>query len=541
MKTPPSEAGRTANRPASFSSWLVLLALMLGTGSLDATTLDTIGLTLLNTLATNANGTGVRVAQVEAYATGTGDFEVNPNAASQPASRFTYYSSSGTASAFPNSVGTESAHADEVADYFYGLAQGVATNAAHVDNYDASYFVTGGSIAGTYVVYLPNANLNDPVVNQSFNLVVATTNEQKAVDTAYDNYAAQYKTLFVTAIGNGGAVNPPATSYNGLGVGAYGGNSSTGPTPDNGRAKPDLVAPEQETSFAAPYVSGAAALLIQAGLRGDGGSDTNSAVNIATLRALLINGALKPLGWTNASPSPLDPRYGSGVLNVFNSYKQLTGGKHGYSVSATLSTGSAHPPTGSSAAVSTLSGWDFNTNTSTTTLDGVNHYYFNVTNGVAGAPFTVTATLAWNRHQNKSAINVLKLFLYNTANSNLVAASVSTVDNLQHVWVPRLPAGRYDLQVWKTGGPTVVTGMEPYALAFEFFTMPLRLAKSTNNVTLSWPVYPAGFALQGAKDLTGASSWNTSLPAPVVNGALNLNQVTVGLTNDGQFFRLSRP
>jgi len=191
---------------------------------------------------------------------------------------------------------------------------------------------------------------------------------------------------------------------------------------------------------------------MQAGARGDGGSSTNAAADIRTVKALLLNGAVKPADWTNNAPSPLDTRYGAGVLNIFNSYEQLAGGRHGYIVSTSVSTGGAHPPTGASGMVSTLSGWDFNTNTSSSTSDGVNHYYFNVTNGVSEAMFTATATLVWNRQRNKSGINNLNLFLYNAANSNLVAVSTSAVDNVEHIFVPNLAQGRYDLQVWKAGG-----------------------------------------------------------------------------------------
>jgi len=528
-------------RGIGIKAGLVVLLAGLLAGSLRADTPDTIGVTLLNTLAVNLNGSGVRVAQSEADDTNSGEFEVNPALPGQPVTKFTYYGTSGSSSSFPNAVGSESQHADAVGQYFYGLAQGVATNVAHIDNYEASDFVTGEEVLGNYIVNLPAANINDAVVNQSFILASASTNEQKAIDSAYDEYAAQYSTLFVSGIGNGGAVNPPSTCYNGLGVGAYGGGSSTGPTPDNGRAKPDLVAPGGETSYSTPLVSGAAALLIQAGLRGDGGSDTNSAVNISTLKTLLMNGAIKPADWANPSPSPLDRNYGAGVLNVFNSYKQLTGGKHGYNVAGSVAIGSAHPPTGSSAAVGVLSGWDFNTNTSSSTADGVNHYYFNVTNGVAAATFTATATLAWNRHRNEKSINDLALFLYNTANSNLVAASVSTVDNIQHVWVPRLPAGRYDLQVWKAGGPGEVSTAESYALAFEFFAIPLSLTKTAVNVTLAWPVYPAGFVVESSTNLLLTGGWNTNYPAPVVDAASGLNQLTVGVTSATEFFRLNRP
>jgi hypothetical protein len=391
-------------------------------------------------------------------------------------------------------------------------------------------------------VSLPSTNINDPVVNQSFIFGSVPSQvsvaEQQQIDSAYDDYAAQYKTLFVSGAGNGGSVCPPSTCYNGIGVGAYGGGSSTGPTLDNGRAKPDITAPAGVTSFSTPQVAGAAAVLMQAGLRGDGGSDTNSAAEIRTVKALLLNGAVKPADWTNNAPSPLDTRYGAGVLNVFNSYKQLTGGKRGYIVSTSVSIGNPHPPTGDTGTVNVLSGWDFNTNSSSATSDVVKHYYFNVTNGVSNATFTAAATLVWNRHRSQTSINNLDLFLYNAISSNLVACSTSLVDNVEHIFVPNLAQGRYDLQVWKAGG-SFVSSSETYALAFEFFSMSLDIARSGTHVVLQWPLYPAGFVLESATNLNPPVSWNTNGPAPVVTN--NQNSVVVGVTNTSQFFRLWRP
>ncbi|MGB8371254.1 MAG: S8 family serine peptidase [Limisphaerales bacterium] len=523
----------------------LLAFIFLGEMAARAQNLDTIGVTLLQAVTTNVNGAGIRVAQPEAAESGTTtNWEVNPGASGvgQPVSLFTYFSSSGTANNFPNVVGAESGHADAVAGYFYGIPGGVATNVAHVDSYAANYFVrVFERIIGSstnYTVSLPSSNINDPVVNQSFIFTGTTVSLQQAIDSAYDNYAAQYKTLFVSGIGNGGAVNPPATCYNGIGVGAYGGGSSVGPTLDNGRAKPDIMAPAGETSFSTPYVAGAAAVLMQAGLRGDGGNGTNSAADIRMVKALLLNGAIKPADWTNNAPSPLDTRYGTGVLNVFNSYEQLAGGRHGYIVSTSVSTGGAHPPTGASGTVSTLSGWDFNTNTSSASSDGVNHYYFNVTNGVGNATFTATATLVWNRQRNQTNINNLALFLYDAISSNLVACSTSLVDNVEHLFVPNLAPSRYDLQVWKAGG-SFVSSNETYALAFEFFSMPLGIVMSGTNVVLQWPLYPAGFVLESATNLNPPVSWNTNGPAPVVTN--NQNSAVVGVTNTSQFFQLWRP
>ena len=188
--------------------------------------------------------------------------------------------------------------------------------------------------------------------------------------TEWDNYAAKYNTLFVSAIGDGtllswsySSVNPPSDMYNGIAVAAIGGQTGLGPTGD-GRAKPDITAPGTYTSFSTPVVSGVATLMEQAargtnlpGPVGLSSSDasvvsggatayTTAATDIRTVKALLLNGAVKPTGWTNSytvnsgtytynavnanAVTPLDPRYGSGVVNAYNSYENLAGGEHNF-------------------------------------------------------------------------------------------------------------------------------------------------------------------------------------------------------------------
>ena len=330
------------------SDWKTIPAavlLIFPVSGIRASTLDDIGMTALRIVATNVDGTGIRVAQVEV--SGNSDnlsWEVNPAAVGQPIGLFTYTSGNGTATTYPNPIGTTWWHAENVGNDFYGIPSGVATNVAHVDNYEVNYFLS------TYVEVPSPPNSGAAIVNQSFSFGTSlTVSGQQVIDLDYDRASAQNKTLFVSAVDNGGNVHAPGTSYNGIGVAAYGPNakSSIGPTLDNGRCKPDLTAPSPDyTSFSTPVVAGAAAVLMQVALRGDGGNDTNSAADMRTIKALLLNGAVKPSGWTNSSTMPLDARYGAGVLNIFNSYKQLTGGKHSFIVATTVATGGAHPPTG---------------------------------------------------------------------------------------------------------------------------------------------------------------------------------------------------
>jgi len=506
---------------------------------------DLIGRTALWSTTTNINGSGIRVGQPEANYVQNAEpsvFEVNPANQSQPVSLFTYISADGIANTFTNTVGVESSHGERVANYFYSVWYGMATNVLHVDNYDADYYITN---------YLANYDpaQNDLVVNQSYTYGFLSVADQEQVDSMYDNYEEMYRTLFVSAVGGGPTSSnayAPGTSYNGISVGVYDNISGAffnniGPTIDNGRCKPDITALEGATSFSTPQVSGASADLMQAALRGDGGSDTNSAFDLRTIKALLLNGAVKPPGWTNASFYPLDQRYGAGVVNVFNSYRQLTGGKNSAIVSQLITAGSSHPPTGDTGTEPVLNGWDFATSTSSRSpaKDAVAHYYFDVSNHLAGARFTATATLAWNRQLNQTNINNLDLFLYNCANSNLVAGSTSLVNNVEHIYQPSLAQGRYDLQVWKAGGSGIVSTIEPYALAFAFYSDTLNVSGSGTNVTLTWPVYPAGFMVENTTNLISPNWISTNLPQPVITN--NLNSLQLSATNTVQFFRLIQP
>ena len=503
------------------------------------TTLDILGVAALRAVTTNLDGSGIRVIQAEASGNPSLNFEVNPNAVGQPTNLFTYYSSFGSALGFPNVVGVESGHGDGVAAGFYGMPDGVATNVAHVDNYDADFYLTN------YVFNLVAAP-DAVIANQSFTFNPLSVSDQQQVDSAYDDYEETFHTFFVSAAnnyGNSAVVCAPGTAYNCISVGAYaGGNyyNSIGPTIDNGRCKPDITSLNGATSFSTPQVAGAAAVLMQAALRGDGGSDTNSAFDLRTIKALLLNGAVKPLGWTNSNSSPLDARYGAGVVNVLNAYKQLAGGKRGWNFSTNISPNAPHPPPAVTSTVPVLSGWDFNTNSRAIggPTENVKHYFFNVSNSVAAARFTATATLVWNRQLGLTNINNLNLYLYNCANSNLVACSTSLGDNVEHICATNLTPGRYNLQVYKVSSDAV-SDTETYALAWEFISPALQLAKSGVNTTLTWPAYPAGFLVETRTNLL-SDVWTTNgmVPPQFTNG---LNSIPLNTTNATQFFRLRKP
>jgi hypothetical protein len=313
----------------------------------------------------------------------------------------------------------------------------------------------------------------EKVVNQSF-LFCNCQNDN--VDKQWDSYVANFGTVFASGIGNSdnndGHPCSPATAYNVIGVAAYGGSSGVGPTTDL-RSKPDITAPESATSYSTPLVSGCAAIMVQAAnIVG-----TANASNPLTVKALLLNGAVKPLNqanpddnWTHTATAPLDTRYGAGVLNVFNSYMQLQGGENQPTASNTTTS-----PIGISGNLTVHAGWDFRAIESTATEDKVNHYFVDLRNEQASS-FTVTTTLVWQRHQNVAGINNLDLFLY-AEDGTQIALSNSMVDNVEHIFVQNLPTGRYDLEVFKRHSDTV-SDTETYALAFNFAPVQLISAVS---------------------------------------------------------------
>jgi hypothetical protein len=508
--------------------------------------LDIIGLTQLLNLNPTLTGAGVSVAQPETDINGTDteSFAVNPAAVGQPASLFTYTDDNGNVSNTfdPTEV---SGHANNVAQYFYGVGTGVAPGVAHVDSMSADYFTS------TIVTNL--VPISDAVVNQSFledelDGSPLTVADQQLSDTQYDNYVALYGTIIVSGVGNGGAYpnpNAPSTAYNVISVGASPGPSSVGPTIDNGRSKPDITAPAGETSYSTPLVAGCAAILVQAGTAGDGGDSPQTeadAVDFRTVEALLLNGADKQSVTFNRTPTaPLDPTNGAGMVNVYNSYLQLAAGNFpAGSVDNTAAVGAAHPPDTSGPVIQSLLGWDFATITSSANTDAYANYLFQPPVGVSS--YTATATLVWERQFNANTatpigINTLDLFLYDLTKNTLIDESVSTVDNLQDVYDLNLaPGDLYDLQVLKNGGtpgitPGVVSDSETYALAFDFAPAQDVWTSPTGGSWANAANWQGGAIPQNATD-TATFAGGTSGPATVtLDGNWTVGNINFNNTN----------
>ena len=260
---------------------------------------------------------------------------------------------------------------------------------------------------------------------------------------------------FVSVVGvnNGNSTILPAIlgqSYHTISVGLVNGNHSAGFTTldGTGRIKPDIVAPDNYTSFATPMVASAAGLLY-AKLPTTPALSTPDKPRI--IKSLLLATATKNTvaSWSNTPTRPLDLRYGAGELNIHHAYNALVAGS----------------AAASNSAVCKSRGWA----AESVAVGSPKTYFFTIAAGAPSTPFS--AALTWHRVVSKSGFNNwnatlanLSLRLHHASGFTLgseIAASDSSVDNVELVYQSALPPGSYALVVQSTSSTST-----PYALAW---------------------------------------------------------------------------
>jgi hypothetical protein len=268
-----------------------------------------------------------------------------------------------------------------------------------------------------------------------------------------------------------------ADSFNAISVGLTDGMAASGTTgnlddPQNlyvaGRAAPDVVTPLGETSYATPLVASAAAMLVEFAHNNPSLSsasfisprtgltleyaetaDVIKAAIMAGADRVTNNGYNDDISYYGQSgdqtQNGLDTRYGAGQLDVYNSYHIIAAGQQGPGTIGTY-------------------GFDYNPASSDSAVED---YTFSGHYGVA-------ATLAWNIHidddMNATLANY-QLHLYQLTNdgSIAIAASVSTIDNTQNIYVNGLDsADTYELEVTRTDN----LGDWDYGLAWDLAPAP---------------------------------------------------------------------
>ncbi len=426
----------------------------------QASDLDEIGVTTLRALHPELTGAGVIVAQPEADE-GGGRYQVDPAISGQPSEKFTYYDTahpySGAGAGFVPALA--SGHANVVSANFYGLTAGASPGIEAIESFEAGYFYNG--------IVTPRTPIEARIVNQSFIFSTTDPTAIAQINRNYDAYANAHGTLFINGSNNGvsATLPAPASMFNGIAVGRTDGQHA---------GSVHIVAPGGATSFATPYVAGSAALLMQAADLGQAQAlaGTNPS-DARVIKSILLNGATKTETWTQTETNPLDPTTGVGVLNVNTSYQNFAGGQHAQTIFNRTNLGVISTSTNfsSSTPIDSLQGWDLTTLTARVNQDAVNHYFFDLSTEGFGS-FTFTATATWNSRASGSSgsnlINNFDLALIDTSTQTVVTRSLSTTENVEHLYLTEIPSGTYDLQVILRGGAGTPSLSDTYALAFSF-------------------------------------------------------------------------
>jgi hypothetical protein len=352
-----------------------------------------------------------------------------------------------------------SGHAIAVGEAWYGNASGFAPGIIEVESYEAGDYL-GRILQWTSTT--PVQSRFNPgafrISNNSWITTLTDVNTQRAV-RRQDYQVDTFNYIYVNAVNNGSGTSIPpypASSYNGITTGLDNGNSSRGPTSFEGagRCKPDIVAPASFTSFAAPQVAGAAALLLEQGAA----IDPSRSGRPQVIKAIMLAGAEKLPDWEkgDAGPAddplhPLDWRYGAGRLRVDRNYDIMAGGVFLENL----------------AQVLPRRGWSF------TDIANAENNDYRV--HIATGNTTLSVALAWHRHHSGTfstdamrTLNNLRLELWTTDAGGqplaMLQESRSTLDNVQHIHLSALDRGVYLLRVRRTtiNPPT----QEGYGLAW---------------------------------------------------------------------------
>jgi len=406
-------------------------------------------------------GAGVVLTQVEASES-AGNF--GPNTAFSEFVGKTFTPQSGP---FGNS-----GHATDVGLFAYGNSSSVAPGITSIQVYEAGHWAQSGFLrVGQGAGAPPLAPANQTkIINNSWAATFGSA--------ALDNEALR-RADFEVDRDDTIMINPPVNNFqpeqslmgntfNAITVGLTSGTHLPGPVPSTldgpGRQRPNIVAPGQFTSYAAPVVSATAALMVQTACTFPGLLANPNAQRSETIKAVILGGGRKRAGWTNNTPTsgpnrgltttPLNAASGVDVVNVNNSHFILTGLEQN---------GSASVP---GAINATSRGWDLGSITNTGSL----HYRFAITGmtdelsllctwhrNVTGFTGSPGYTLA-NFNMELFRVNCSNQLVPLTGDANASiftggnVSSQSGIENVEHLYIRNLKPGNYVLRVNRSDG-----------------------------------------------------------------------------------------
>jgi subtilisin family serine protease len=404
-----------------------------------------------------------------------------------------------------------------------------------VINISAGYSPT---IQGSIIEGDVNRTIDDHIDTDKVAIVVATGNDSTGLlDTAFP--AEAYNVIAVGTLGDDKAAFPKEGEWTST-------SSQNIPGPTEGihwdystpRCKPDLVAPGRcfaaipgltgqsehhyfvsgpGSSFAAPHVAGAVALLIDAARQNNAPFlDQNNKIDPKIIKSAMLTGANKSVlasgrtdpTWhvsndTSSYPS-LDYDLGAGGLNVLEAKKVL------------------------------LSEDDL------TTQRGIIHYSINweeqlsLDLGNIEAGTILTASLVWHAHITLAGKDFADLDLYLLKDGEVFAVSQSYYDNVEHIYVPSgLSEGNYKLVIayFEKGLDT-----EDFALSWHLATAPQPpVLVAPENATYK-PGNAVGFTwdpVQNATIYRLVINTSSDFNSPLIDERLDGEQTTIIVTDFG--------
>lgn len=267
--------------------------------------------------------------------------------------------------------------------------------------------------------------------------------------------------IVVTGVNNGEGSPLPALlshAYNAIAVGNYAGQSSGGYTRLEvaGRCKPDLVAPGGKTSFSTPVVAAMVARLLEVA---DAMDASSNARRPEVIKAVLLSGAEKPEGWRPEPGRPLARHWGAGRVRLDHSYRILT-----------------HGPVDPESTTERY-GWAFRTVEPNAVADvwrldsaadlGTSIITITWHRRVDGRTTRnlVTSGSLWLDIPRLADFDLQLVHIDDRGETHVIGTSQSTIDNVEHLHFPTLPAGRYRIEVTRKDELAEAWG---YALAWRF-------------------------------------------------------------------------
>jgi hypothetical protein len=425
----------------------------------------------------------------------------------------TFYPSSGASSA--------SSHATSVAGFFYGNSTSISPGVT-----DVHMWLADGFLQTVFDDALNPLGAQPTFTGSVMNHSWVGSTQDDAVDVEVtrklDYLIDRDQFTCVTPLNNGPTQQALiANGYHGISVGLRSGNHPhTHSSIDVlNRMKPDLVVDVSLTSYAGPAVGSAAALLLDVIRPAYPNADHPRVV-----KALLLTAASKDRlpAWRRVNTArPYDENFGAGELNIYQAYRILTAGQFA----------------NSNTMVRPATGWD----TRTTGAGGnVRRYFFDVPEGSWAQTFT--ASLTWHRNFSSGVSTAILPDLTlrlraatGTTPGAQIDESVSTIDNVEHLFLRYLPAGRYVLEV-SSDTPSI-----SYALAWQSLigtgpSVTLQRNAPASQLNFSQLDPYVLYTVQGSNDLTSWTNLGTLRTADTV--ASFTGSMTESTELQSRFYRL---